>query len=305
MGNLRVAFRDSLGFAKIVQANSYGIFGENLPSISYYKAQWKKDEFRFTGKENLPETGYTDFGARFYDNIVPRFISQDVKAEKWNMFSPYVYTLNNPVSFIDIDGKDVLPSKAFLNSDFGKKFSDLRQNNLAFQATIAKYENNKKINLTLGINDKKIIASGALALTDSPVGQNKAFSALNVNGYYLKENYIPGNSNYKLSDIGITLIVGHESIHQKIAPTGKKEDDAHNVYNNERESLVSILSEYSKANNLNLTTESITALSFSGQQDSKEFKGYINNLATTNGTTYKEEKKIFDTIISNLIYQKK
>ena len=104
MGNLRVAFRDSLGFAKITQANSYGVFGEELPSISYYKAQWKKDEFRFTGKENLPETGYTDFGARFYDNIVPRFITIDPLAEISRRFSPYVYANDNPLRYIDPDG---------------------------------------------------------------------------------------------------------------------------------------------------------------------------------------------------------
>ena len=104
LGNLRVAFRDSLGVAKITQSNSYGAFGEDLPSISYFKAQWKKDEFRFTGKENLPETGYTDFGARFYDNIVPRFITIDPLAETSRRFSPYTYANNNPIRFIDPDG---------------------------------------------------------------------------------------------------------------------------------------------------------------------------------------------------------
>jgi RHS repeat-associated protein len=107
LGNLRVAFRDSLGIAKITQANSYGVFGENLPTLSYLKASWKEDNFRYTGKENLAETGYTDFRARLYDNLVPRFISIDGKSEKWNTISPFCYVLNNPVSFIDIDGKDV------------------------------------------------------------------------------------------------------------------------------------------------------------------------------------------------------
>ena len=106
LGNLRVAFRDSLGIAKITQSNSYGAFGEDLPSISYFKAQWKKDEFRFTGKENLPETGYTDFGARFYDNIVPRFITIDPLAETSRRFSPYTYALNRPTMFIDPDGME-------------------------------------------------------------------------------------------------------------------------------------------------------------------------------------------------------
>ena len=120
LGNLRVAFRDSLGFAKIIQANSYGIWGEDLPTLSFLKPLWKQDAFRFTGKESLPETGYTDFGARFYDNIVPRFISIDPHAEKYELISPYSYGFNNPTRFRDIDGKDpgdvvVLFSGANLN----------------------------------------------------------------------------------------------------------------------------------------------------------------------------------------------
>jgi RHS repeat-associated protein len=305
LGNLRVAFRDSLGVAKIVQANSYGIWGEELPTLSYLKPTWKEDKFKFTGKEELPETGYTDFRARLYDKFVPRFISVDEKSEKWNFVSPYSYVLNNPLSYVDIDGKDVLPSKVFLNSDFGKIFSELRQNSQTFQKTIAKYENNKNFNLRLDINDKKVIAAGAFALTEAPSGNNKAFKALDTKGYFLKENYVPSNSDYKFSDLGMAVIVAHEAIHQKIAPTGKQEDANHNVYNKERQALVSIISEYSEANNLNLTPESITALSFSGQQDSKEFKDYISDLVTANGTTYKEEKNKFDKIISNLVYQKK
>jgi RHS repeat-associated protein len=105
LGNLRVAFRDSLGIAKISQAESYGIWGENLPTLSYLKQSWKKDEFKFTGKENLPETGYTDFGARFYDNLVPRFISIDPLAEKRMWISPYNYVQNNPILRIDPNGE--------------------------------------------------------------------------------------------------------------------------------------------------------------------------------------------------------
>ena len=122
LGNLRVAFRDSLGFAKIVQANSYGIWGESLPTLSYLKASWKQDNFRFTGKENLPETGYTDFGARFYDNIVPRFITQDIKSEKWNMVSPYSYALNNPLIYIDPDGMDIDVSELLKSKDHAEAF---------------------------------------------------------------------------------------------------------------------------------------------------------------------------------------
>jgi len=53
---------------------------------------------------------------------------------------------------------------------------------------------------------------------------------------------------------------------------------------------------------LNLSAGVITALSFSGQQSSKDFKNYINGLAKVNGATYKEEKKKYDKLVSDLIY---
>jgi len=46
-------------------------------------------------------------------------------------------------------------------------------------------------------------------------------------------------------------------------------------------------------------------LSFSGKQNSKEFKGYINGLPKENGTTYKEGKNEYDKLVSDLFYQKK
>ena len=111
LGNLRVAFRDSLGVAKITQSNSYGIWGETLPTLSYLKSLWKEDNFRFTGKESLQGTEYIDFGARFYDNIVPRFLSIDPLSELNTRFSPMVYGNANPLRFIDPDGNEAVEAK--------------------------------------------------------------------------------------------------------------------------------------------------------------------------------------------------
>jgi RHS repeat-associated protein len=104
LGNLRVAFRDSLGIAKISQSYAYGIWGEDLPTLSYLKQTWKADNFKFTGKESLQGTGYIDFGARWYDNLVPRFTTIDPLSELSRRFSPFVYGNNNPLRFIDPDG---------------------------------------------------------------------------------------------------------------------------------------------------------------------------------------------------------
>ena len=104
LGNLRVAFRDSLGIAKISQYYAYGVWGEDLPTLSYLKSSWKADNFKFTGKENLQGTGFIDFGARWYDNIVPRFTTIDPLSELSRRFSPTVYGNDNPVLMIDPDG---------------------------------------------------------------------------------------------------------------------------------------------------------------------------------------------------------
>jgi RHS repeat-associated protein len=104
LGNLRVAFRDSLGIAKISQHYAYGVWGEDMPTMSYTKQAWKADNFRFTGKENLQGTGFIDFGARWYDNLVPRFTTIDPLSELSRRFSPTVYGNDNPVLMIDPDG---------------------------------------------------------------------------------------------------------------------------------------------------------------------------------------------------------
>lgn len=116
LGNLRVAFRDSLGIAKISQHYAYGVWGEELTTLSYLKQTWKADNFKFTGKESLQGTGFIDFGARWYDNIVPRFTTIDPLSELSRRFSPTIYGSNNPLRFIDPDGM-----RAVWNGKYGSE----------------------------------------------------------------------------------------------------------------------------------------------------------------------------------------
>ena len=46
-----------------------------------------------------------DFGARFYDPATAIFLQQDPLAEKYYNLSPYAYCANNPVNFVDPDGR--------------------------------------------------------------------------------------------------------------------------------------------------------------------------------------------------------
>ena len=64
---------------------------------------------RFTGKEldNDLDLGLYYFGARYYDAEVGRFIGVDPLAGKYPGWTPYNYTLNNPLRLVDPDGREV------------------------------------------------------------------------------------------------------------------------------------------------------------------------------------------------------
>jgi len=61
--------------------------------------------YRFNGKEQDEATGFYYYGARYYAPSLSRWLSTDPLAEKYQGFSPYNYTLNNPVIMIDPDGQ--------------------------------------------------------------------------------------------------------------------------------------------------------------------------------------------------------
>jgi RHS repeat-associated protein len=67
---------------------------------------------RCTGKERDSETGLDYFGARYYGSNMGRFMSADSASysnskdpQSWNL---YAYSLNNPVTFRDADGHEVV-----------------------------------------------------------------------------------------------------------------------------------------------------------------------------------------------------
>ncbi|CAD0223960.1 DUF6443 domain-containing protein [Chryseobacterium sp. JV274] len=106
LGNARISFaRNSAGALEITDANDYYPFGMNhLKTGNAFYGSGSYKNYKYNGKE-LQESGMYDYGARFYMPDLGRWGVVDPLAEKMRRWSPYNYVFNNPIMFIDPDGR--------------------------------------------------------------------------------------------------------------------------------------------------------------------------------------------------------
>lgn len=106
-GSVRAVTKQVTGTWQVVRRYDYMPFGEELAGqpLAAYK-------FLFTGKERDFETGQDYFGARYYGAGLGRFTTVDPELnlkdaladpQRWNR---YAYVTNNPLRYIDPDGRD-------------------------------------------------------------------------------------------------------------------------------------------------------------------------------------------------------
>lgn len=109
-GNENYFLTDHLGSNRVLLAESglmkwwadYFPFGQIAREGSIAGGSTDK---KFTGKALDSWTGEYYFGARYYDPEVGRFVSLDPLRDSFMNLSPYNYCRNNPLLFIDSDGK--------------------------------------------------------------------------------------------------------------------------------------------------------------------------------------------------------
>jgi RHS repeat-associated protein len=102
LGNSRVTFDTSLGYAHLVQTNDYFAFGmqHGIPAPAS-----PPNNYLYNKKELQVDLGQYDYGARFYDPVIGRWNTVDPLADSMRRYSPYNYAFNNPLRFIDHDGR--------------------------------------------------------------------------------------------------------------------------------------------------------------------------------------------------------
>ena len=142
LGSVRAITNQS---GETVEQNAYYPFGERHTFGNTYAQTTNR--FKYNGKEEQT-TGnlqYLDYGARMYDSKVARWFVQDPLSEKYYAQSQYNYCVNNPVMFVDPDGKDVRVT--------------IRGNTVRVEANIILYQANGKVNTKTVDNMKQQIVS--------------------------------------------------------------------------------------------------------------------------------------------------
>ncbi len=124
LGNIRLSYtkNPTTNVLTILEENNYYPFGLKHRNYNMTKKQYEKDEgnivitptnltvydYKYNGKEWQDELGlnFYDYGARNYDPAIGRWMNIDPLSEDYYEQSPFLYAGNNPLIFVDYDGRD-------------------------------------------------------------------------------------------------------------------------------------------------------------------------------------------------------
>ncbi len=166
LGNTRLSYFKNGSGAEIIEESNYYPFGlkhEGYNVLSGNPAY----KYKYNGKE-LQESGMYDYGARFYMPEIGRWGVVDPLAEKMTRHNPYNYAFNNPIRFIDPDGRQ------------GTDWVHNRETNQIY------WNNNATNQATAGANETYLGKSGTYTTQDGST------TALNSNRSYTNNSLLGG-----------------------------------------------------------------------------------------------------------------
>ncbi|WP_245569878.1 RHS repeat domain-containing protein [Flavobacterium soli] len=141
LGNIRVSYTMPKGSTvlSILEENHYYPFGmkhanygdgrhdyvRNPDGTGYAvidEVHRNKYQYRYNSKEFQDEfdLNWYDYGARNYDPAISRWMNIDPLAEKYYGINPYAYAGNNPILFIDPDGRHIDTSHIYAKNKDGE-----------------------------------------------------------------------------------------------------------------------------------------------------------------------------------------
>ncbi|TRX35583.1 RHS repeat-associated core domain-containing protein [Flavobacterium sp. ZT3R18] len=164
IGNVRLSYSDAnndgvIADSEIIEESHFYGFGmKHVGYNSVITSTNPAQKYKYNGKELQDELGinWYDYGARNYDPALGRWMNIDPLAETSRRWSPYNYCMNNPVFFIDPDGKEVingyqksrdeaLNKKNSKQSEFNSKYSgrDMKRGDFESNKEFKQYKSDK------------------------------------------------------------------------------------------------------------------------------------------------------------------
>ena len=275
-----------------VQVSDYEPFGSELTNRTWTRTGNPTEyRFGFNGKETSDEIAaeHYDFGARIYSGPLGRWLSVDPLAGKYPNMSPYVGIGNNPLMFVDPDGRTIVPSDAFTASRYGAVYNNLYDNSKIYRKMTKVFtdkETRDKFNYVLDyqnyidINERRV--GQALGKTrnigglefdekDNPIGGELTTFFIPLN-----ETRTFGDVSKQLNDVGRALVVLHEAIHADIDAREMRSlglnANHHDGYTEVMYyGVVDALKQFNSANKFRLTDEQIGLIAWNGLQGSPLF----------------------------------
>ena len=150
--------------------------------------------YLFNAKEFDEETGMYYYGARYYESRLSLWMSVDPLQEKYPNISTYCYAANNPIKFIDSDGRKLLFASGTTEA-FKQKFR---------AAIMYLHEHNAD-----GIIAQIDKSSTIIYITES-VGEASAFSKTKKTIYWDPNMGVLTSSDKKMSP---AAVLNHEADH--------------------------------------------------------------------------------------------
>lgn len=228
---------DHLGSNRLVvcepmssQAVNYYPFG--MANGDHRAADYQS--YKYTGKELDMNQGLNlyDYGARYYDPGTGRFTSMDPLAEKYYSISPYAYCANNPMKYIDPDGKKIVVGSMFgrflaylgfntFEFKVEKQIAQLKSMDSELKTTIEYLQNSE---MTVRIHPISILRENKGNYT-KPNSKNLTLKQGSLIGYD-PDNYITNQSNKRPPIIGLMHEFGYAENYLKGESTKYNKKDA-------------------------------------------------------------------------------
>ena len=218
---------DQTGSVK--EQNDYYPFGMRQERSNY--ALFAGNRFKYNGKEEQTTggLGYLDYGARMYDAESGRWFRVDPLSEKYYGISPYAYCGNNPLKYVDPDGRRFDDYFSFLGKYLG---SDGKPTSYVRVTSEEEWEKNVKISTD---GEKTIFqvddAMNSVLHSESNISEE---ASLNIYDHYNMTGLpLSVNENSKGAGMNFKVENGKISIQIKLAGNKKTKiaDHANEIIN--------------------------------------------------------------------------